>query len=239
MISAVWAFVFILTAVTVCGEIQISDSVTPLKIEISTADDSDTNGMISKNVSLRNTGDVPVDYVIYIESGGNSNAASLFELSANAASVGPGEKFELQISASIDEIEKYTAAELENIKIKLVRHPDTQTPVGYIIPVTINGKTDTKTNGAAGKTGSSETGAGISGGSDSSGGSGSSGANQTDEFFESTVSSGRNAATDGADGEISKIKTTEKYKIMIVALIVCFVLLSAGGLYADRNRKKE
>ena len=235
MISVVWVIISILTAGTVCGETQISDSVTPMKVEIHPVNDSDTNGMISKTVSLRNTGDVPVHYIIYIEGGGNSKASSLFELSADAASVDPGEKFELQISASKNEIEKYTAAELENIKIKLVRNPDTQTPVGYIIPVTVGSEADTKTNGAAGKTFPSETDTGT--------------ANQTVDFGNSTASGGRNTAADGDGsgikaeddtGEISKIKKeSEKYKMILAALVACFILLSAGGLYTGRNRKKE
>ncbi|MCL2549485.1 MAG: hypothetical protein FWE78_00845 [Methanimicrococcus sp.] len=228
--------VSVLTAVAVCDEIRISDSVTPMKIEISPASDSDANGMISKTVSLRNTGDVPVNYVIYMESGGNSNAASLFELSAAAASVAPGGKFDLQISASKSEIEKYTAAELENIKIKLIRNPDTQTPVGYIIPVTVGGKTETKTtNGAAGETDSFETAAGVSG------------ANQTG--LENPAASGKNAAANGSGVEkedenagrtiSNPKKMNEKYKIIIAVLAACFVLLAAAGLYAVRKRMKE
>ncbi|MCL2863191.1 MAG: hypothetical protein FWE54_03760 [Methanimicrococcus sp.] len=268
MISAICVIISILTAGAVYGEIQISDSVSPMKIEISAASDSDAGGMISKTVSLRNTGDVPVHYIIYMDSARNENAASVFDLSATTASVNPGERFEFQISASKNEIEKYTEAELEDIKLKIIRNPDTLTPLGYIIPVTVRAPgepdagagtgpdtgTGTGPDSGAGEAGSGAgmgAGAGTGAGTDTgtnSGlfetGAGNPGARENSGAGEnSTVTGGNNEANNNG-GEQSGGKTgglagSLKYKMILAAFAIGFILLSLGGLYVARSEKYE
>lgn len=250
MILAVWVIVSILAAGAASGEIIISDSVSPMKIEISTENDPSADGIISKTVSLRNTGDVPVNYVIYIESGSSSKTSSLFELSAAAASVEPGERFELQISASKNELEKYTAAELEDIKIKLVRNPDTQTPLGYIIPVTVrqSGETGTGTEtkgGNSGKTvsvGTNASDAGTQAEGQAGEKIGNTGISNGEKIGNTGISNGENQTAGGEtpytdDGRTQK--KSGKYIMIFTAFAACFILLLAGGFYAARNRKEE
>lgn len=129
------------TANPAACDVQISDSVSPLKIEI---DLNEVNGLtddIEKSVFLRNSGNEPIDYIFYIENKNDTNKKeplmSVFKLSVTETAILPENTFELKITIFGKELGKYDSVALEDVKLKIIRNPNTQTPVGYIIPIKI------------------------------------------------------------------------------------------------------
>lgn len=120
------------------NEIEISDSVSPMKLEI-TAAEINSKETITKTVFLRNTGNKPNNYIFYIEENGKRTEKSGVLLSKNAAALLPGETYTLEISVPTKQSKQFTENEL---KLKIIRNPETQTPVGYIIPIKIEQSKD-------------------------------------------------------------------------------------------------
>jgi hypothetical protein len=139
--------------IAVSEEIQTEDSLAPMKMKIDMEDETNTNSeTITKTIYVRNTGNTPIHYVFYTEQDGCQNdISSKFQLSRTETEISPGNTFELNVTISKTDLEKYDSKDLENVKIKVVRNPESQTPVGYIIPVEIDnlnekGNSGTKTN---------------------------------------------------------------------------------------------
>ncbi|MBZ3935057.1 hypothetical protein [Methanimicrococcus blatticola] len=132
-------------------DIVISDSIAPMKLEI----DSKTNNAIeTKTVILTNTGDTATEYICYIEqNGGKKDLGSGFELSDSKITLLPGDSKKLKIVIPAQAV-KSNSADAE-YKLKIIRNPDTQTPVGYIIPIQLTGSDST------GKTSGGKSGAGA------------------------------------------------------------------------------
>ena len=106
----------------------ISDSISPVRLVV----DANSNTVETRTVTITNTGNVPAEYIFYVaQTGGRENTASTFELSDTRATVQPGESHRLEISIQVQNINP----NLEEYRLKIVRNPDTQTPVGYIIPI--------------------------------------------------------------------------------------------------------
>ncbi|MDL2260965.1 hypothetical protein LJC08_01805 [Methanimicrococcus sp. OttesenSCG-928-J09] len=119
-------------------EIEISDSISPMKLEI-TANEINSKETIIKTVFLRNTGNNPNNYIFYIEENGKRTEKSGILLSEASAAVLPGEMHTLKISIPTKQSKQFTENEL---KLKIIRNPETQTPVGYIIPIKIEQSKD-------------------------------------------------------------------------------------------------
>ena len=162
----------------------ISDSISPVRLVV----DANTNTVETRTVTITNTGNVPAEYIFYVaQTGGRENTASTFELSDTRATVQPGESHRLEISIQVQNINP----NLEEYRLKIVRNPDTQTPVGYIIPIDFIG---------------GGPGSGSGGGGDGSGSTGSAtvtqnqsatGGNESETSAEGAETSG--AETNGTD----------------------------------------
>lgn len=238
----IWLFLLFAAVGTAAGEVQIGDAVAPMKIEINAAD-ADSNGMISKTVSLRNTGSVPLNYIFYAESGRDENAAALLTLSATAASVAPGDRYDLHIRISKNEIEKYGAEDLEGIKLKIVRNPETQTPVGYILPVSVrpDDKTGNGTNGEKTEN-SGKTENGKEGITEKATEKATEKTEKTEgsRFEKENGPDGGSQKTVFSDGSERIQKSgSEKRGQLTVLLAFGFILVMAGGLYTAGKRKKR
>jgi len=137
----------------------ISDSISPMKLEF---DFSENDGeAITKTVFLRNTGTEQINYLFYVENknSGNQNIETALKLSEKTVTILPNENFELEISLSADDIKNIN--NLNETKLKMIRNPETQTPVGYIIPISFevpeNTGNEENKKQDSGKTGSSAT----------------------------------------------------------------------------------
>jgi len=137
----------------------ISDSISPMKLEF---DFSENDGeAITKTVFLRNTGTEQINYLFYVENknSGNQTIETALKLSEKAVTILPNENFELEISLSADDIKNIN--NLNETKLKMIRNPETQTPVGYIIPISFevpeNTGNEENKKQDSGKTGSSAT----------------------------------------------------------------------------------
>ena len=140
-------------------EQMISDSISPMKLEF---DFSKNDGeAITKTVFLRNTGTEQINYRFYVENknSGNQNIETALKLSEKTVTILPNENFELEISLSADDIKNIN--NLNETKLKMIRNPETQTPVGYIIPISFevpeNMGSEENKKQDSGKTGSSTT----------------------------------------------------------------------------------
>ena len=117
-------------------EIMGGDSIAPMKIEMDFAK-SET---VTKTVTLKNTGTTQTTYIFYTDADGvQTDTSSCFDLSDSKIELAAGESYELKISASLEEIQKYSQTELDELKLKIVRNPETSTPLGYILPISITG----------------------------------------------------------------------------------------------------
>lgn len=127
----------------------VSDAVSPMKIEIDT-DELAAEKPKTKSVFLRNTGETETEYVCYIEQSGNRNdLAAAFSLSEKRIQIPPGESRELCITIPVEKMREKPA---ENITLKIIRNPETQTPVGYIIPIEIKTTAPNESRSAGKKT---------------------------------------------------------------------------------------
>ena len=227
--------------IAVSEEIQTGDSLAPMKMKIDMEDETNADSeTITKTIYVRNTGNTPIHYVFYTEHDGNQNdISSKFRLSRTETEVGPGNTFELNVTVSKTDIEKYDSNDLENVKIKVVRNPESQTPVGYIIPVEINnlnekGKNGTKTNSngpkainnilekISGNTTEKEDG------------------NSTEQKNQ-TSAENKNEKSEKDNGENQKRTTpmTIPAKQLLIAGILCVFIILAGGFYLNQKRKGE
>ncbi|WNY28213.1 hypothetical protein MmiEs2_03970 [Methanimicrococcus stummii] len=121
----------------------ISDSIAPMKLEISNPNEIET-----KMITLVNTGETATEYICYIERANGKEIDSGFQLSETEMTIQPGksQSIEVSIPAKIN---------VEEYKIKIVRNPDTQTPVGYIIPILFSEPNSAENNKTGGSSGSS------------------------------------------------------------------------------------
>ncbi|MDR2944919.1 MAG: hypothetical protein LBU81_07590 [Methanosarcinales archaeon] len=122
----------------------ISDAISPMKLEIDLKTDNITE---TKTVVLTNTGETATEYICRIEqTGGKNELAADFVLSESKITLLSGESKKLEIEMPVKKL-KTNPADAE-YKLKIIRNPKTQTPVGYIIPIKIIEKgPDSKTDG--------------------------------------------------------------------------------------------
>ena len=228
--------------IAVSEEIQTEDSLAPMKMKIDMEDETNTNSeTITKTIYVRNTGKTPIHYVFYTEQDGCQNdISSKFQLSRTETEISPGNTFELNVTISKTDLEKYDSKDLENVKIKVVRNPESQTPVGYIIPVEIDnlnekGNSGTKTNSNGMVKAINDALKKISG---------------TDEKEEKNGTSGqRNQISNEDKKEISEtsrgkdqkqlMPTIIPAKQLLIAGILCVFIVLAGGFYLNQKRKGE
>lgn len=136
-------------------DIIISDSVAPMKLEISNSELGSEIETVKKNVTLTNTGKAATEYICYIEQSGgkkddkNNNSAN-FELSQSKIILLPGESKKLEIEIPVQTFK--TNSKDADYKLKIIRNPNTQTPVGYIIPIKFT-ETDEKNSSGKANTG--------------------------------------------------------------------------------------
>ncbi|MCL2141828.1 MAG: hypothetical protein FWH46_02970 [Methanimicrococcus sp.] len=122
-------------------EIVGGDSITPMKIEM----DFTKSETVTKTVTLKNTGNMPTTYIFYTDAAGvQTQASSCFDLSETKIELAAGESYDLKISASVEELQKYSQTELDDLKLKIVRDSETTTPIGYILPINITGQDENK-----------------------------------------------------------------------------------------------
>lgn len=128
----------------------ISDSISPLKFEMK-YDENKTGEKESVFLTITNTGDVATNYICYFDQkSGKNDLKSVLEISEKQISLLPKETKKIEISISNENLKNTTTKEFQ---LKIIRNPETQTPVGYIIPIEINGKTNENGNETENKTG--------------------------------------------------------------------------------------
>ena len=236
-ISAILIFAALIsTSAVAAEEIRTGDSIAPMKMKIDMDDETNPdNETITKIIFVKNTGNTPIHYIFYTEqTGGKNEISSEFKLSETETEISPGNTFELSLTVSKKELEKYDLKDLENVKIKMIRNPESQMPVGYIIPVEINNyneKMDEKTTGSKKSIGSA---GGITGISEKiltalndTKGEGSSTQDEKNE------NPGKNDKTNG-EGNQNPNKTTKI--IIAIGILITFTVL-IGGVYLTRKRK--
>ncbi|WP_318784907.1 hypothetical protein [Methanimicrococcus hacksteinii] len=219
----------------------ISDSVSPMRLEVdagSTAAETET-----KTVTLTNTGETENTYIFYIESGGSDKSNAEFELSETKATVLPGETYSLEISIPVSKIKNSA----DESKLKIIRNPDTQTPVGYIIPIEISGtenknenETGSKTENKTGSKTGSKSGSLISGETET-------GKTDTEENKNSNLNQTGSKNTvpeteNHPENETVLEKSEEKKmteKIIFISLIALLLLFTAAGIQIQKRKKKE
>lgn len=124
------------------------DSIAPMKLEIDPATGDITK---TRTVIITNTGETVNEYVFYVEqTGGKNDLSGAFELSESAITLLPGDSKTLDIGIPVQAL-KTNLPDAE-YKLKIIRNPETQTPVGYIIPIKSAGS-EPDTQPAGGKNG--------------------------------------------------------------------------------------
>ena len=230
------------TPIAVSEEIQTGDSLAPMKMKIDMEEETNAdNETITKTIYVRNTGNTPIHYVFYTEHDGSQNdISSKFQLSRTETEISPGNTFELNVTVSKTELEKYDSKDLENVKIKAVRNPESQTPVGYIIPVEIdnlkekgNNSTKTNSNGSKAINDILEK---ISGNTD-----GKEDGNSTKGQKDQTSAENKNEKSETNTEENQKriMSTIIPAKHLLIAGILCVLIVLAGGFYLNQKRKGE
>lgn len=132
-------------------DIIISDSIAPMKLEIDSKTGNETE---TRTVTLTNTGEAATEYICYIEqTGGKKDIGADFELSESKIVLLPGDSGKLKIEIPAQAI-KTDSTDAE-YKLKIIRNPETQTPVGYIIPIKFANPAETEPDSktAGGKSG--------------------------------------------------------------------------------------
>ena len=241
-VLAMLIFVAVISAGFVAAEeIQTGDSIAPMKMEIDMEEEANPDSeTIIKTIYVRNTGNTPTHYIFYTEqNGGKNEISSKFQLSETETEINPGNTFELILTVSKKELEKYDSKDLENVKIKMIRNPKSQTPVGYIIPVKITRLNEKESGEAADNKKNSN---GTAGGTNRISEKISDALNDVKDGG-NTTKNGRNETSE-KDG---KTETIEKKKdmpngtanrIIVVGLLSAFAVF-IGGLYLNRKRKKK
>ena len=218
-------------------EIQTGESIAPMKMKI---DMDATDEIITKMIYLKNTGNTPTNYIFYTEqNGGKNEISSKFQLAETETMIAPGDTFELSLTISKEEIEKYNSKELESVKIKIIRNPESQTPVGYIIPVEIGHLDEKEKNETAGnKTSSTGVAGGIIGTSEKTSAASNDAKNEGNPTKEEkTIKEEKDGKTDLREGGNKNQSRTAKTVIAVGILSALAVLI--GGLYLNQKRKKE
>ncbi|MDR0767011.1 MAG: hypothetical protein LBE57_00980 [Methanosarcinales archaeon] len=209
-------------AETAQTNVIISDSIAPMKLEV---DSNSGNASETKTVTLTNTGKVATEYIVYVEqTGGKENTKSNFELSESKITVQPGESHKVEISIPVQNINPNS----EEYKLKIIRNPDTQTPVGYIIPIIFTG-TETE-DGSASKGGSSS-GSAVAAQSRN-------GNEENEENGSETVT--RSIETNKAEANGTKADDREKLKILIgILLLLILAVVVLIGIIVWKKMKAE
>ena len=203
----------------------ISDSISPMKLEF---DFSENDGeAITKTVFLRNTGTEQINYRFYVENknSGNQNIETALKLSEKTVTILPNENFELEISLSADDIKNIN--NLNETKLKMIRNPETQTPVGYIIPISFEVPENTGSEGRkqdSGKTGSSAT----STATNSTAASNS--ANKNENSIENDKSENESGEDNELKNDARSAKTGLGNENIVKVIIAIICLLSAASL---------
>jgi hypothetical protein len=203
----------------------ISDSISPMKLEF---DFSENDGeAITKTVFLRNTGTEQINYRFYVENknSGNQNIETALKLSEKTVTILPNENFELEISLSADDIKNIN--NLNETKLKMIRNPETQTPVGYIIPISFEVPENTGSEGSkqdSGKTGSSAT----STATNSTAASNS--ANKNENSIENDKSENESGEDNELKNDARSAKTGLGNENIVKVIIAIICLLSAASL---------
>jgi len=236
--------IFISTNAAAAEEIQAGDLIAPMKMEIEMGTD---NEIITKTIYVKNTGNTPTSYVFYTEqAGGKNEISSKFKLSETETKIDPRETFELSLTVSKKELEEYGSKDLENVKIKMIRNPESQMPVGYIIPVEINHFNE-KTNE---ETAGNKTNGSVSAGTNSISEKPAAGSddikieeNQTKEENKEkkNENSGNNISEKNENSEVNENGNQNRNRtariIIAVGMLSTFAVL-IGGLHLNQKRKK-
>ncbi len=115
-------------------DIVTGDSIAPMKIEI----DLKTSNAETRTVILTNTGETATEYICFVEqTGGKKDISAVFELSESKITLLPGDSKKLEIKIPVPVL--ITNSADAEYKLKIIRNPETQTPVGYIIPINLTG----------------------------------------------------------------------------------------------------
>jgi hypothetical protein len=209
-------------------EQMISDSISPMKLEF---DFSKNDGeAITKTVFLRNTGTEQINYRFYVENknSGNQNIETALKLSEKTVTILPNENFELEISLSADDIKNIN--NLNETKLKMIRNPETQTPVGYIIPISFevpeNTGNEENKKQDSGKTGNSANLSNSTGNLTAASNSTNKNENSIENDKSENESGGNNEFENGARSAKTGLGNENIVKVIIA--IIC--LLSAASL---------
>jgi hypothetical protein len=220
-------------------EIIGGDSISPMKIEM----DFTKNEMVTKTVTVKNTGNTPTTYIFYTDTAGSQKeAASVFDLSETKKQLAAGESYDLIISASVEDLQKYTQPELDALRLKIVRDPETTTPLGYILPINIAGAGENNTP-PENKTNSETTNIGtptaIQNNSIDDNTNNNTNNNNTDRPNNGSNNSGNNnAANQTNPGGNMNQNGTDMKKIALLGLTLCAgLLLAISGIYFYRLKK--
>jgi len=204
----------------------ISDSISPMKLEFDFS--KNESEAITKTVFLRNTGTEQINYLFYVENknSGNQNIETALKLSEKTITILPNENFELEISLSADDIKNIN--NLNETKLKMIRNPETQTPVGYIIPISFevpeNTGNEENKKQDSGKTGNSAASAATN--STAASNSTNKNENSIENDKSENESGGNNEFENGARSAKTGLGNENIVKVIIA--IIC--LLSAASL---------
>ncbi|MDV0447572.1 hypothetical protein MsAg5_14770 [Methanosarcinaceae archaeon Ag5] len=191
--------VFFIPVCAADGENVVLDSVSPLKLDIHLDAAGKSNDSVSKTVYIRNTGNTPLNYVFYLDQSKKTGVLSSFSLSESSATLEPGQSHSLTVSVKSSSVKSET--DFSGVKLKIVRNPESATPVGYIVPiqVTVSGESDDNQTGN----------------SSGSGGSGQSGRNasntsNTSKINNTTDKNGTNSVNSSQKNGINETNRTNK-----------------------------
>ncbi|WP_316558316.1 hypothetical protein [Methanimicrococcus hongohii] len=212
------------------SNIVISDAVAPMKLEV---DSNSNSASETKTVTLINTGETATEYVAYVEqTSGKTNPNSNFELSKSKITVQPGESYQLEISIPIQSVNPNS----EEYKLKIIRNPDTQTPVGYIIPIIFAGENGGTGNVSKGGS-SSGSAASVQNQNQNQNGSGN-GSNNSENKSGMNSESNENENKEAFSNE-KETKENSLIKLVGVVILLLIVLLVIVGIIVRKEMKSE
>lgn len=203
----------------------VSDSVSPLKLEVETG--SSTAETETKIVTLTNTGETTTEYIFYVERsrGTNTSNSSSFGLSETKTAILPGETYKLEISIPASLIQNST----DEYKLKIVRNPETQTPVGYIIPILTAASSENGSGNGSKNNGSNS--AAISGNANNSGSETGRETENPKTAYETNESEKQNESKDFNDGNFFT-----KRNGILFSLVILLIISLAIGIWIQKRK---
>ncbi|WNY26223.1 hypothetical protein [Methanolapillus millepedarum] len=160
LLTIISCAVFICGAAAAENEIVVQDSVSPLKLDLQ-LDYSNSTGSttgstigntVSKTVYIRNTGDTSLNYIFYLDQSEKTGVLPLFSLSESSVSLEPGQSYSLTVSVQTNPVK--SESDFSDVKLKIIRNPESTTPVGYVVPIHITTTEENSTGNGSGNSGS-------------------------------------------------------------------------------------